>query len=428
MVAGATAAVGPLSAWAASQESTSAGGQVGSQSTGQPAGQQPGSGGAANGGKSPATAKIAPGMDLLGAGSLKAHAEAKGLLFGFAVNSRLLRESEPFRQAVSSQCNVVVGENCMKWGALRPTATTYDFADADALVSFAEEHGIKVRGHNLCWHENLPGWFAATATRDNAAQLLTDHIRTVVGRYKGRVQSWDVVNEAVHPKDGRPDGLRATPWLELIGPGYIDLAFRTARETDPAALLCLNDFGLEYDTAEEMETRAAIVRLLKRMQDARTPIDAVGVQSHLRATDVIKLGDGIRGFANQMRRMKLAVYITELDVNADSLPDLETLQFDRDVASVYRRYLDAVLESPATRAIVTWGLPTRRAGCRARSGGRNIRTGRSTRCRFCWTRLASTGPNRRSLRFATRWMERSAGRAITAREDEKGRATAARPF
>ncbi len=304
----------------------------------------------------PPPASAAPGMDLLGAGSLRAHATPKGLLVGFALNARLLREDPLYQQAVATQSSIVVGENCMKWGALRPTSTTYNFTEADELVAFAEKHSIKVRGHNLCWHENLPPWFAATVTRDNATQFLTEHIRTVVGRYRGRIHSWDVVNEAIDPKDGHPDGLRSSPWLDLLGPGYIDLAFRTARDADPVALLTYNDFGIEYDVPEDQAKRAAVLALIRRMQSAHTPLDAVGIQSHLRTTDVIRLGDGIRAFANQLRKQHLAVFVTELDVNDDSLPDLETLQADKDVAAVYRRYLDAMLESPATRAVLTWGV------------------------------------------------------------------------
>ncbi len=297
-----------------------------------------------------------PGMDLLGADSLRTRAEAKSLLVGFAINSRLLRESEAYRQAVSTQSNLIVGENCMKWAPLRPTAATFNFTEADELVTFAEKHEIKVRGHNLCWHENLPPWFATTVNRANAAQVLTDHIRTVAGRYKGRIHSWDVVNEAINPQDGRPDGLRTSPWLDLLGPGYIELAFRTAREADPAALLTYNDFGIEYDTPAEQAKRAAVLSLVTRLRDAHVPIDAVGIQSHLTTTDAIRLGDGIRTFTKDLRKLRLAAYITELDVDDDTLPDLETLQRDRDIASIYRRYLDATLESPATRAIVVWGV------------------------------------------------------------------------
>ena len=350
LTAAAVALPRPLQAWSAlppAQDASPTSPQAAPpQAIGQPAAATP----------PPSPAKPAPAADLLGTGSLRAHAAARGLLVGFATNARLLREDTLYQQAVATQSNLIVGENCMKWGPLRPTPTTFDFKEADELVSFAEKHSIKVRGHNLCWHENLPAWFAATVTRDNAAQFLTEHIRTVAGRYKGRIHSWDVVNEAVNPADGHPDNLRSSPWLDLLGPGYIDLAFRTAREADPAALLTYNDFGFEYDIPEEQTKRSAVVSLVRRLQSAHVPIDAVGVQSHLRASDVIRLGDGIRAFANQLRKQRLQVFLTELDVNDDTLPDLETLQADKDVAAIYRRYLDATLESPATRAIIIWGV------------------------------------------------------------------------
>src|ERR1700727_3730179 len=175
---------------------------------------------------------------ITGAGSLKAHAAARGLLTGCAVNAKLFREDEGFRKLLAEQYSIVVPENCLKWNILRPTADTYNFTDADSLVAFAEAHGMKVRGHNFVWHEALPGWFAGTVNKGNAEKFLVDHIRTVGGRHKGKIQSWDVVNEAIWIKDGRPDGLRSSsPWFELLGQGYIDLAFRTAREADPTALL-----------------------------------------------------------------------------------------------------------------------------------------------------------------------------------------------
>jgi len=99
--------------------------------------------------------------------------------------------SDPYTTLVSTQANIVVAENAMKWRALRPTPNTYDFTEADRLMRFAALAGQRVRGHNLCWHEQLPTWFKTAATKENARKLLTDHIRTVVGRYRGKIQSWE---------------------------------------------------------------------------------------------------------------------------------------------------------------------------------------------------------------------------------------------
>ena len=199
-------------------------------------------------------------QEVTGKGSLKAHAAAGSILAGCAVNAHLFREDPAFRELLAQQYSIVVPENCLKWDQLRPTPGAYTFADADALVAFAEAHGMKVRGHNFVWHEALPKWFAGTVNKDNAQQYLVDHITTVGGRYKGKIHSWDVVNEAIWIKDGRPDGLRSSsPWFEMLGPGYIDLAFRTARQVDPNALLAYNEYGIEYDTEEEARKRAATI-------------------------------------------------------------------------------------------------------------------------------------------------------------------------
>ena len=190
--------------------------------------------------------------NVAGTASLKAHAAARGLLTGCAVNANLFRQDAAFRDLLAQQCSILVPENCMKLNQFRPTPDAYDFADADALVAFAQTHGIKLRGHNFVWHEALPTWFAATVTKANARKFLIDHITTVATRYKGKIHSWDVVNEAIWIKDGRPDGLRSSsPWFQMLGPDYLDLAFKTARRADPKALLTYNEYGIEYDTEDE---------------------------------------------------------------------------------------------------------------------------------------------------------------------------------
>ena len=294
--------------------------------------------------------------NVAGRASLKAHAAARGLLAGCAVNANLFRQDAAFRALLVEQYSILVPENCMKLNLLRPTAETYDFADADALVSFAQAHGIKVRGHNFVWHEALPTWFAATVTKDNARKFLTDHITTVASRYKGRMHSWDVVNEAIWIKDGRPDGLRSSsPWFQMLGPEYLDFAFKTARRADPKALLTYNEYGIEYDTEDEAKKRAATLALLRRMKAAGTPIDALGVQSHIYAGGPEVFGKGLRELLDGARSLGLQVFITELDVKDDGVSIDDVAQRDRIVADVYRNYLKTVLEGPEVKAVLTWG-------------------------------------------------------------------------
>lgn len=242
----------------------------------------------------------------------------------------------------------------MKWSSLRPSPTIFDFASADILFEFAARFGQLVRGHNLCWHEQLPAWFVATANKENARSLLTEHIQTVAGRYAGRVHSWDVVNEAVHVPDGRADGLRKSPWLELIGPEYIELAFQAAAKADPQAKLTYNDFDIELDTAEQTAKRGQVLLLVRRLHARGIPIHAIGVQSHLQANGP-QPGPGIVSLIREAAKMELEVYITEMDVNSHALEGGPELQ-DGAIASVYKSYLDLVLPEPNVRAMLTWGI------------------------------------------------------------------------
>ena len=301
-------------------------------------------------------------VNVTGPDSLRAHASSHGLLYGAAVNPALLdveglaggNTADPYTMLVAGQANILVAENAMKWSALRPTPATFNFAPADRLLRFASLAGQRVRGHNLCWHEQLPDWFKTTATRDNARNLLVEHIQTVAGRYKGQLHSWDVVNEAVDPKDGRPDGLRNSPWLGLIGPDYIELAFQTAAAVDPGAKLTYNDYDIELDTADQTAKRGHVMMLLRRLKARNIPIHAVGVQSHLKAAGP-QPGIGLQAFIREVRKMGLDVYITELDVNTRGLEGGPEAQ-DYAVAQVYRNYLGLVLPEPNVPIVLTWGI------------------------------------------------------------------------
>jgi len=284
--------------------------------------------------------------------SLKAHAAEKGVMYGCAVNVGLLSKDEAYAKLVQQQAGIVVAENSMKWGPMRPAPGEYRWDEADKLVAFAEANGMKVRGHNLCWHRQLPRWFDGYATKENAAALLTTHIETVVKRYKGRIQSWDVVNEAVLPSDGRLDGLRDSPWLKLVGPGYIELSFRTARAADPAAKLTYNDYGIEAEDESSGKKRVAVLELVKALH-MRGLIDAVGVQSHISAGG--EYGQGLSEFLDAVSGLGLEIYVTEMDVNDRKLgPDDVTR--DKAVAATYREYLDLVLRNPAVKSVLTWGI------------------------------------------------------------------------
>jgi endo-1,4-beta-xylanase len=286
--------------------------------------------------------------------SLRARAEAHGLLVGCAVVPEKLSDEPLYANAVAHQANLLVAENAMKWKALRPAPDKYNFAPADAILAFANAHDQKLRGHNLCWHEALPDWFHSTATKENARRLLIDHIQRVAGHFAGKLHSWDVVNEAIDVKDGRPDGLRKSPWLELVGPSYIEIAFCNARMADSTALLTYNDYGIELDTPEQEQKRAQVLALVKRLRLGGVPIHAVGIQSHLTAGDAAP-GAGLRDFIREVGDVNMQVFITELDVSDHKLTG-SAAERDATVAKLYSDYLELVLSQPNVTAAVTWGI------------------------------------------------------------------------
>jgi endo-1,4-beta-xylanase len=296
----------------------------------------------------------APAYDVTGPHSLKAVGATHGLLTGCAVNVRALRDDKPYAGLVASQSSILVAENAMKWQALHPAPDTYTFEAADGLIAFAESRRIKIRGHNLCWHLYNPQWLSAIAPGQGSA-VLREHIERVAGRYAGRMHSWDVVNEAIEPRDGRADGLRNSPWLTLAGPDYIELAFKTARAADPTALLCYNDYGIEGENEEARRKRQAILLLLHRLKTRAIPIDAVGIQCHLTAGNPNAFGPGLMDFLREIRGMDLQVFLTELDINDRQLPADQATR-DAAVAGTYARFLDLVLTEPAVTCLLTWGI------------------------------------------------------------------------
>ena len=305
----------------------------------------------------PRAAAASSQVDINGALSLRAHAQRRRLLAGCAVVPEKF-DSEPlYARIVAEQANILVAENAMKWAALRPAPDRFDFRAADELLAFAQAHGQTLRGHNLCWHESIPVWFSGAVTKDNARQFLTQHIQTVAGRYAGKIHSWDVVNEAVDIHSGRPDGLRQTPWLELIGPDYLDLAYRNARQADPSALLTYNDYAIETDSADDSAKREQVMLLVRRFKARGIPIDAVGVQSHLSATDPVP-GSDLRDFVRELRSMNIQVFITEMDINEHKL-DGSVEERDAAIARIYKDYATMMLAEPNVTALLTWGITDR---------------------------------------------------------------------
>jgi endo-1,4-beta-xylanase len=217
---------------------------------------------------------------------------------------------------VTSQFNSISPENVLKWERVHPKPDTYSFELADKYVEFGEKNHMFMVGHNLVWHNQVPDWVfqdekGNPLTREALLKRMHDHIFTVVGRYKGRIQSWDVVNEALND-DGT---LRQSKWLKIIGDDYIAKAFQYAHEADPNAQLNYNDYSLETEAK-----RNGAIALIKKLQAQGIPVAVVGIQGHDSLSwPSVELEDAtITAFA----KVGIKVAITELDI--DVLPPVAT--------------------------------------------------------------------------------------------------------
>jgi endo-1,4-beta-xylanase len=289
--------------------------------------------------------------------TLKSAAAPRGLLVGCCVHAKALQQQPDYAALVKQQMSILVAENEFKFGPIHPAPTTFFFDDADYIINFAEQNGMKMRGHNFVWHRALPAWFATYVTPHNAEQVLVNHIETVAGRYKGRIHSWDVVNEAIQVSDNLPNGMRNSPWQKVL-PNYIDIAFRTARRVDPHALLTYNDYDIEGEDPASTAKRAAVLELVRGMQHRGVPIDAIGIQSHIHAGPSHTYGPALQQFMKDVQSLGLKMMLTEMDVNDRDLPaDIPTR--DKAVGDLYASYLNTTLANPSVIALLTWGITDR---------------------------------------------------------------------
>jgi len=293
---------------------------------------------------------------------LAAHARRSGRYFGAAIKSRQLREDPDFTAAVARECDMVVEEYELKRGTTEPKPGKYDFSGADQIIAFAQQHGMRARGHALVWYAAQPKWLEPALKLANGGgreKLMTSYIDTAMSRYAGKIAEWDVVNEALEPKDGRADGMRQNSmWMQALGEDYIDIAFHRARNADPRATLFLTDFGLEHDSPRCERRRTAMLKLLDRLKARDVPIDAIGIQGHLKPFREGFNQAVFARFLDQLRGYGLTFSVTEFDV-ADRGGPPNPDKRDQQIAAVAKAFLDVALDNPAMRSILCWGLSDR---------------------------------------------------------------------
>lgn len=296
-------------------------------------------------------------QSLLGADirTLRALAAAKGFVFGSAAASYELKDAD-FVPLLLGQAAQIVPEYEMKRGALEPQRGRYDFSALDALFGFARQGGLILRGHPLVWYTANPPWLAPALEARRDETLLTGHIRTLLQRYP--LASVDVVNEALAPPGAPQRGWRPSPWLKAFGPAYLDIAFHAARSAAPATQRVYNDFGCEQGSIANDRFRADTLGLLDGLLARRVPVDALGLQGHLTAFSNRVDQRKLRAFLDEVRARGLAILVTELDVDDSGGPS-DIAARDVAVADEARRFLDVVLDNPATGAVLTWNLSDR---------------------------------------------------------------------
>jgi GH35 family endo-1,4-beta-xylanase len=212
---------------------------------------------------------------------------------------------------VKENFGVVTPENCMKPGPVHPAEGTWSFERPDALVKWCEENHIALHGHTLVWHSQTANWFFDGGDKETVTRRLKEHISTLVGRYKGKVRSWDVVNEAINDggnaETGKTENLRNSRWLQTLGPEFLTLAFKFAHEADPEAKLYYNDYSIEIGPKH-----ASSMVLLKRLIKDGAPIYGVGIQGHWSTATVpyAAIDKAIADYTS----LGLKVSISELDV------------------------------------------------------------------------------------------------------------------
>ncbi|MGW2565409.1 non-reducing end alpha-L-arabinofuranosidase family hydrolase [Streptomyces sp. NPDC001537] len=263
-----------------------------------------------------------------------AAAAGSGRYFGTAVSSGRLGDST-YSTLLDREFNMITPENEMKWDTIEPSRGNFDFRPADSIVAHASAHGQRMRGHTLVWHSQLPAWVKSITDANTLRSVMDHHITTEMSHYKGKIYAWDVVNEAF--ADGGSGRHRSSVFQDVLGDGFIEQAFRTARNADPAAKLCYNDYNIENWTDAKTQ---GVYAMVKDFKSRGVPIDCVGFQSHF--------GPGgppasFRTTLSKFAALGVDVQITELDIAQAS-------------ATAYTDAVQACTNVARCTGITLWGI------------------------------------------------------------------------
>ena len=274
--------------------------------------------------------------------TLKSAAAQSGRLIGAAIGASHLSEAAYVTTAAAA-FDFVTPENEMKWDATEPTQNVFTFGSGDAITAFAQQNGMKVKGHTLVWHSQLPDWVSAITDATALHDAMINHITQVVSHYRGQVIAWDVVNEAV---DDDGESLRDSIFYQYLGAGYLDDAFNAAHAADPGALLLYNDYGAEGAGAKS----DYVYNMVKGMLARGVPINGVGLQMHTGPADTSPSPAQVAANMERLEALGLNVVISEMDVQiCTSDVDTQETRF-HDIVAV-------CVAEPLCLAVTVWGVP-----------------------------------------------------------------------
>lgn len=284
-------------------------------------------------------------------------AASHGRFFGSALTSYDLAANDDYVKVLLAQCDVLVPEWQLKWGALAPSIDAEpDFAHVDTIVETAGRLGKTLRGHTLIWHEHMPQGLADLTRSTDWDRYVVPHFERVLGRYTDDFFHWDVVNEAIEPRDGQADFMRDTPFFRMRGADYVAEAFRLAHDLAPNAKLYLNDYNICYADSWQNDRRTGVLRLLEKLVSADVPVHGLGIQGHLDTRFTFK-ESVFSDFLDEIVAMGLDLTITELDVReADESDALSIAARRQRAADEVSKVLSIALDYKAMKGVTTWGL------------------------------------------------------------------------
>ena len=311
--------------------------------------------------------RFALGAVLMGSSALNAFAadetlrdlaKERGRFIGTILNSEWFNDAiEPeFEEIHKTQFNVVIAENEMKFDATEPKEDEFNFEKGDKMVKYAQENGLRVRGHALAWHSQVANWVNNyRGQKEKLLAVLKNHITKVVGHWKGQIAEWDVVNEAINDDYNADWRSTNSVWYEGIGAEFLDSAFVWAHEADPDAELCYNDYSIEWGLREGSKA-SFVVEQVKRWKANNIPITCVGTQTHIEIAHETT-PQNVRALAKALAELGVTLNITELDIGfpKGSAGNLTEADYAKQ-GHLYRQFMDVFLEEPNMGEFVIWGL------------------------------------------------------------------------